>query len=138
MPCGWEGNRKTSVALAMRHRLQWFVHTLHGAWHTLPYYRRTAAIPPQSSNIFHEKWKENGKKEEGESEWERQVSNGGRREKYRIAKAKKKRERKDKKSKTKKKETEWNGKGGKQESRVGKRKGMYYLWQTFVKLTVKR
>ena len=24
MPCGWEGNRKSSVALAMRHRLQWY------------------------------------------------------------------------------------------------------------------
>jgi len=23
MPCGWEGNR---LALAMRHRLQWFIH----------------------------------------------------------------------------------------------------------------
>ena len=26
MPCGWEGNRRSCVALAMRHRLQWFVH----------------------------------------------------------------------------------------------------------------
>jgi len=26
MPCGWEGNRRSGVALAMRHRLQWFVH----------------------------------------------------------------------------------------------------------------
>jgi len=26
MPCGWEGNRKSGVALAMRHRLQWFIH----------------------------------------------------------------------------------------------------------------
>ena len=24
MPCGWEGNRRSGVALAMRHRLQWF------------------------------------------------------------------------------------------------------------------
>jgi len=24
MPCGWEGNRMSGVALAMRHRLQWF------------------------------------------------------------------------------------------------------------------
>ena len=26
MPCGWEGNRRSAVALAMRHRLQWFIH----------------------------------------------------------------------------------------------------------------
>jgi len=25
MPCGWEGNRRSDVALAMRHRLQWFI-----------------------------------------------------------------------------------------------------------------
>ena len=53
MPCGWEGNRRSRVALAMRHRLQWFIHlrrapglgremstppTLScGVWHILPY-----------------------------------------------------------------------------------------------------
>ena len=26
MPCGWEGNGKSGVALAMRHRLHWFIH----------------------------------------------------------------------------------------------------------------
>ena len=26
MPCGWEGNRRSDVALAMSHRLQWFIH----------------------------------------------------------------------------------------------------------------
>ena len=26
MPCGWEGNRMSGVAMAMRHRLQWFIH----------------------------------------------------------------------------------------------------------------
>jgi len=26
MPCGWEGNRRSGVALAMRHKLQWFMH----------------------------------------------------------------------------------------------------------------
>ena len=26
MPCGWEGNRRSGFALAMRHRLQWFIH----------------------------------------------------------------------------------------------------------------
>jgi len=25
MPCGWEGNRRSGVALAMCHRLQWFI-----------------------------------------------------------------------------------------------------------------
>jgi len=31
MPCGWEGNGRSGVALAMRHRLQWFIHLLaHG------------------------------------------------------------------------------------------------------------
>jgi len=31
MPRGWEGNRRSGVALAMRHRLQWFIHLLaHG------------------------------------------------------------------------------------------------------------
>jgi len=26
MPCGWGGNRRYGDALAMRHRLQWFIH----------------------------------------------------------------------------------------------------------------
>ena len=26
IPCGWEGNRRSGVALVMRHRLQWFIH----------------------------------------------------------------------------------------------------------------
>ena len=26
MPCGWEGNRRSGVTLAMCHRLQWFIH----------------------------------------------------------------------------------------------------------------
>jgi len=25
MPCGWEGNRRSGVALAMRRRVQWFI-----------------------------------------------------------------------------------------------------------------
>ena len=48
MPCSWEGNRGSGVTLAMRHRLQWFIHLQahslrkgdehppHGVWHTLP------------------------------------------------------------------------------------------------------
>jgi len=28
MPCGWEGNRRSGVALAARHRLQLFIHGL--------------------------------------------------------------------------------------------------------------
>ena len=49
MPCDWEGNRRFGVALAMRRRLQWFIHLLayglrkgaehpaytpHGIWHS--------------------------------------------------------------------------------------------------------
>jgi len=26
MPRGWEGNRRSGVALAMRHELKWFIH----------------------------------------------------------------------------------------------------------------
>ena len=26
MPCGWEGNRRSGIVLAMRHRLKWFIH----------------------------------------------------------------------------------------------------------------
>jgi len=47
MPCGWEGNRRSGIALAVHHRLQWFIHlrvhslrktdehpayTPHGSW----------------------------------------------------------------------------------------------------------
>ena len=52
MPCDWEGNRRSDVALAVRHRLQWFIYlrtqgrrkgdehpadTPHGVRHTLPF-----------------------------------------------------------------------------------------------------
>ena len=30
MSCGWEGNRRSGVALAVRHRLQWFIHLRAG------------------------------------------------------------------------------------------------------------
>jgi len=48
MPCGWEGNRGFGIALAMHHRLQWFIdirahdlrkgdehpaYTPYGVWH---------------------------------------------------------------------------------------------------------
>jgi len=51
MRCDWKGNRRSGVALAMRHRLKWFIHlpayglkkgdehpayTPHGVQHTLP------------------------------------------------------------------------------------------------------
>ena len=26
MPCGWGGNRRSGITLAMHHRLQWFIH----------------------------------------------------------------------------------------------------------------
>jgi len=53
MPCGWEGNRRSGVTLAVHHRLQWFIHlraygvrkggehpayTPHGVWHTSLFY----------------------------------------------------------------------------------------------------
>jgi len=39
MPCGWGGNRRSGVALAMRHRLQWFIHHLvHGYEEKHPLY----------------------------------------------------------------------------------------------------
>jgi len=52
MPCDWGGNRRSGVALAMRHRLQWFIHlrvhglrkgdehpayTHHGIWHSFTF-----------------------------------------------------------------------------------------------------
>ena len=52
MSCDWEGNRRSGVALAMRHRLKWFIHlraqglskgdkhptnTLRGVWYSLPF-----------------------------------------------------------------------------------------------------
>jgi len=51
MPCGWEGNRRSGIALVMCHKLKWFIHlqagglrkgdehpayTPDGAWRTLP------------------------------------------------------------------------------------------------------
>jgi len=51
MSCDWEGNRSSVVALAMRHRLEWFIHlgaqglsngdlhptkTRRGVWYVLP------------------------------------------------------------------------------------------------------
>ena len=31
MPCSWEGNHRSGVALAMHHRLKWFIHVrAHG------------------------------------------------------------------------------------------------------------
>jgi len=53
MSCDWEGNRRSGVELAMRHRLKWFMHlraqglskgdehptnTPHGVWYSLPIY----------------------------------------------------------------------------------------------------
>jgi len=52
MFCDWEGNRRSGVALAMRHRLKWFIHLrahglskgdehrtniLHGVWYSSLY-----------------------------------------------------------------------------------------------------
>ena len=50
MSCDWEGNRRSDVALAMHHRLKWFIHlraqglskgdehptnTLHTVWYSV-------------------------------------------------------------------------------------------------------
>jgi len=55
MSCDWEDNRRSDVALAMRHRLQWFIHlraqglskgdehptnTAHGVWYSLRFNTR--------------------------------------------------------------------------------------------------
>ena len=42
-PYGWEGNRRSGVALTMRHRLLWFIHlraqrTMKGRWPPSPTY----------------------------------------------------------------------------------------------------
>ena len=50
MPRGWEGNRRSGVALAMRHGLKWFIHlwaqrlrvgdehpALHPSWNMAPF-----------------------------------------------------------------------------------------------------
>jgi len=50
MHCGWAGNCRSGVALAMRHRLQWSIHLRdhglregdeHPVWHSLPTLRDT-------------------------------------------------------------------------------------------------
>jgi len=52
MPCGWEGNRRSVVALAMRHRLQWFIHLrAHGTskgdevWHLVAFFDIAKNLP---------------------------------------------------------------------------------------------
>jgi len=71
MSYDWEGNRRSDVTLAMRHRLEWFIHlraqglskgdehptnTLHGAWYSLPFYNQenhsTDLILPSSAKRF--------------------------------------------------------------------------------------
>jgi len=42
MPCSWEGNRRSGIALAMRHRLQWFIHCTCG----LTAYGKEMSTPP--------------------------------------------------------------------------------------------
>jgi len=48
MSCDWEGNRRSGVAMAMGHRLKWFMiihlraqglstNTSHGVWYSLPF-----------------------------------------------------------------------------------------------------
>ena len=66
MTCDWEGNRRSGVALAMRHRLKWFIrlraqgpskgnehptNTLHGVWYSLPF--TCKLVIPLPSNRHH-------------------------------------------------------------------------------------
>jgi len=52
MSCDWEGNRRSGIALATHHKLQWFIHlraqglskedehptnTPHAVWYSLPF-----------------------------------------------------------------------------------------------------
>ena len=47
MPCGWEGNRRSGIALAIRHRLLWFIHLWgHGI-------RKGDVHPASSSDLAH-------------------------------------------------------------------------------------
>jgi len=61
MPRGWEGNRRSGVALAMRHGLNWFIHLRAqrprvgdehpayapaGAWLTLPFFTKQCSGTP--------------------------------------------------------------------------------------------
>ena len=63
MPRGWEGNRRSGVALAMRHGLKWFIHLRAqrprvgdehpayapaGAWLTLPFF----STPPRDTTLY--------------------------------------------------------------------------------------
>jgi len=65
MPCGWEGNR---LALAMRHRLQWFIHlrahglrngdehvayTPHGVWHSVTFYLYAGKTKQGTCKVTH-------------------------------------------------------------------------------------
>ena len=48
MPCGWEGNRRSGVALAMCHRVQWFFHLpAHGLD------REMSTPPTLSCGVWH-------------------------------------------------------------------------------------
>jgi len=64
MACGWGGNRRSGVALAMRHRLQWFIHlrahglrkgdehsayTPRGVWHSFTFPLRIQPLGGQVS-----------------------------------------------------------------------------------------
>jgi len=44
MPFAWEGNRRSGIALAMRHGLQWFIHL---GPYGLTAYEREMGTPPK-------------------------------------------------------------------------------------------
>jgi len=68
MPCGWQGDRKSGVALAMRHRLQSFIHiradglrkgdehpayTPHRIWHSFTFLSALLTDPSASTPLRH-------------------------------------------------------------------------------------
>jgi len=69
MPCCWRGNRRFGVALAMRHRLQWFIHlgahglrngdehpaytSPHGAWQSWHSFYRQKCIQTERQTHKH-------------------------------------------------------------------------------------
>ena len=67
MPCGWEGNRRSGVALATRHRLKWIIHlpahglrkgdehpayTHHGGMAHLPLPTQFTSVHPTRKKLF--------------------------------------------------------------------------------------
>ena len=71
MPCGWEGNRRSGVALAMRHRLQWSIHLeahcLDREMSTPP--TLSCAVWPIYLYVYVSKWQYHIPEDASESSW---------------------------------------------------------------------